>query len=292
MNIDQPPSQLRLALPKGRMHQSLVQLLADAGITLSTSSRGYRPRVSLAGVEAKILKPQNIIEMLHAGTRDVGFAGADWAAELRADLVEVLDTGLDAVRLVVAAPSAVLDSSGWLPARALVVASEYQNIAAEWIERRGRKDKFIRSYGATEVFPPEDADCILDVAASGATLEANGLIICDEVMRSSTRLYASRAAFEDPGRRQRIEELALLLRSVMEARLRVMLELNAPESRLAAIIEVLPCMRQPTLSRLAGDAGYAVKSAVPRDSLPTLIPLLKGRGGTDIVISPIAQVVA
>ncbi|MBX3408845.1 MAG: ATP phosphoribosyltransferase [Phycisphaeraceae bacterium] len=292
MNTVQQPALLRIALPKGRMNAEIVRLLAEAGVSLSTSSRGYRPRVSLRAVEAKILKPQNIIEMLHAGTRDVGFAGADWAAELRADLVEVMDTGLDAVRLVVAAPGELLSREGRLPDRSLVVASEYQTLSAQWIARRGKGDRFIRSYGATEVFPPEDADCIIDVAASGATLEANGLVICDEVMRSSTRLYASRAAWDDPARRRRIEEVSLLLRSVLEARRRVMLELNAPEARLAAIVEVLPCMRQPTLSRLAGDAGFAVKSAVPREALPTLIPLLKERGGTDIVISPIAQVVA
>lgn len=282
---------LHLALPKGRMHDGIMKLFTEAGIRLGVASRGYRPTISLPRVETKILKPQNIIEMLDSGTRDVGFAGADWASELDANLVEVLDTGLDSVRLVAAAPSTIA-INGTLPNRPLTIASEYTRLSAQFIAQRGCGDRFVRSYGATEVFPPEDADCIIDVAASGATLEANNLIICGTVMTSSTRMYASTKAMEDPAKRTRIEDLAMLLQSVLEARKRVMLELNAPTEFLEAIVAVLPCMRQPTLSKLAGDAGYAVKSAVPRDSLPTLIPLLKAKGGSDIVISPISQVVA
>lgn len=282
---------LRLALPKGRMQEGVFRLLGDAGIRVSLSSRGYRPSVSLPGFEAKILKPQNIIEMLDSGTRDLGFAGADWVRELRADLVEVLDTGLDAVRLVAAAPPEVL-VGGRLPARPLAIASEYARLAGEFIDARAQGDRFVRSFGATEVFPPEDADCVIDIAASGATLEANNLRVCDELMISSTRLYASRDAMRDPVRRRSIDDFAMLVRSVLEARRRVMLELNAPAASLDAIIAALPCMRQPTLSRLAGDAGFAVKSAVPRETLPGLIPLLKQLGGCDIVISPLSQVVA
>jgi ATP phosphoribosyltransferase len=285
-----PTSVLRLGLPKGRMYPAVIALLADAGIHLSASTRGYRPSVSLPHVEAKILKPQNIVEMLHAGTRDVGLAGADWVAELEADAVEVLDTGLDPVRIVAAAPRGLLNG-GRLPDRPLRIASEFERLAKQWMRTAGLSGSFIRSYGATEVFPPEDADCIVDVTASGATLEANGLEVVGELMRSSTRLYASPAAMKDPDRRRAIEDLALVLRSVLEARRRVMLEVNVPREFLAAVIEILPCMREPTISTLHGDAGYAVKAAVPRDRLPMLIPAIKSRGGSDLVISPIGQVV-
>ncbi len=281
---------LKLALPKGRMHDGVVRLLSDAGITVSASARGYRPRVSLEGVEAKILKPQAIIEMLASGTRDVGFAGADWVCELQADLIEVLDTGMDRVRLVAAAPRELLVDGG-LPARPLVVTSEMQRLTAQWIATRGLDATFVRSWGATEVLPPDDADCIVDIAASGATLEANGLVIVDELLTSSTRLYASRAAWENPEKRARIEGLGLVLLSVLEARRRVMLEVNVAPAKLEDVYKVLPCTREPTISQSHGDAGYAVKAAVPRDDLPRLIPLIKSRGGTDLVISPIAQVV-
>lgn len=284
------PAALHLALPKGRMNQGVLALLADAGIKVSVSDRGYRPQVSLAGIQAKLLKPQNILEMLALGTRDAGFAGADWVAELGTDVVEVMDTQLDVVRVVAAAPRQLLEG-GKLPARPLVVVSEYVRLAQQWIARRGMGDKFVRSYGATEVFPPEDADVIIDVTATGATLEANGLVIVEDVLSSSTRLFASRQAWGDAAKRQRISDIALLLSSVLAARRRVMLEVNVAEGDLEAVIAVLPCMKRPTVSRLAGPDGYAVKAAVPRDQLATLIPLLKARGGTDVVISPISQVV-
>src|SRR5438874_2125081 len=157
---------LRLGLPKGRMEQGVLTLLSDAGIRIRPGARGYRPDVSLPDTEAKTLKPQNIVEMLALGSRDLGFVGADWVAELEANVVEVLDTGLDPVQVVAAAPKTLL-VEGRLPARAIVVASEYERLARRWIAARGLSAEFVRSYGATEVFPPEDADVIVDNTATG-----------------------------------------------------------------------------------------------------------------------------
>ncbi len=298
--ITAPPNSLKLGLPKGRMQQGVLTLLAEAGIKVTASDRGYRPQVSLAGVEAKLLKPQNILEMLSVGTRDLGFAGSDWVAELGVDVIEVLDTHLDTVRVVAAAPNGLFEANR-LPSRPLVVVSEYQRLAKAWIDQRAMGDRFVRSYGATEVFPPEDADVIIDVTATGATLVANGLTIVQDVMKSSTRLFASRQAMADPAKRARIDDIALLLSSVLEARKRVMLEVNVSEACLAAVVAVLPCMKRPTVSRLASihadgrqsesEAAYAVKAAILRDQLAVVIPLLKAKGGTDVVISPISQVV-
>jgi ATP phosphoribosyltransferase len=286
-----PPAALvRLGLPKGRMQQGMLELLASAGIKVGATERGYRPTVSLPGFEAKILKPQNIIEMLHHGSRDVGFAGADWVQELDARLVELLDTGLDPVRLVAAAPHALLEN-GRLPARRLVVASEYTALTRRWVETQGIDAVIVRSYGATEVFPPEDADLIVDNTASGSTLRANGLAIVGELLLSSTRLYANPRALEDPAKHERISAMVLLLRSVLEARRRVMLEVNVDDAHLEAVVKILPCMREPTIARLHGEAGYAVKSAVPRADLPSLIPRLKAAGGTDIVVMNLDQIV-
>jgi len=280
----------RLGLPKGRMEQGVLTLLADAGIRVRPGARGYRPDVTLPGAEAKLLKPQNIVEMLALGSRDVGFAGADWVAELEADVIELLDTGLDPVQLVAAAPVAVLEG-GQLPQRRLIVASEYERLTQGWIGAKGLCAEFVRSYGATEVFPPEDADVIVDNTATGATLEANGLAIVDVLMRSSTRLYAHRAALDEPVRRRFIDDLVLLINSVLEARRRVMLEVNASAACLDAVVAVLPSMRQATVSRLFGDTGYAVKAAVPRELLPQVIPAVKAAGGTDVVVSTLSQIV-
>ena len=283
------PSVLRLGLPKGRMQEGVFQLLADAGIRVRDSGRGYRTELSLPGFETKILKPQNMVEMLHLGSRDLGFAGADWVAELGAEVIEVLDTELDSVRLVVAAPSSLL-IDGRLPERNLIVASEYERIASSWVRKRGIDATVVRSYGATEVFPPEDADCIVDNTATGSTLRSNGLEIVEEIMSSSTRLYANPRALEGP-RSAAVRHFVLLLTSVLEARRRVMLEVNVHESCLEAVVDMLPCMRQPTVAPLHGHAGFAVKAAVPRADLPRIIPAIKARGGTDIVVTELAQIV-
>jgi len=284
------PSTVHLALPKGRMQDNVMSLLRDAGVRVTFDRRGYRPTVSLDGVETKILKPQNIVEMLHVGSRDVGFAGADWVAEKDADLVEMLDCGLDPVRIVAAAEPAFLVDGKPRPGD-FVVATEYQRLTQQWIARCGYAGHVVRSYGATEVFPPEDADCIVDNTATGATLKANGLAIFDELMRSSTRLYAHPRALDDPAKRERIEHFCLLVRSVLDARRRVMIEVNVGNDALERLIEVIPCMREPTVSPLHGDAGFAVRAAVPRDDLPNLIKLIRERGGTDVVVSSIAQIV-
>src|SRR5438034_4032885 len=174
------------------------------------------------------------------------------------------DTGLDPVQVVAAAPKTLL-VEGRLPARRLVVASEYERLAERWIAHSGLSAECVRSYGATEVFPPEDADVIVDNTATGATLEANGLVVVDELMRSSTRLYANPAALEDPARRRRVDDLVMLLDSVLVARRRVMLEVNASAECLEAVVAVLPSMRQATVAPLYGNGGYAVKAAVPRE---------------------------
>ena len=281
---------IHLALPKGRMMNGVVTLLADAGIRVSTDRRGYRPVLSVPGFETKLLKPQNILEMLSRGSRDLGFAGADWVSELELDLVELLDTRLDPVKIVAAAPATLLED-GELPKRPLVVATEYMGLAKRWVEKRGLDARLVRTYGATEVFPPEDADVILDNSATGSTLIANGLVIVDEVLTSSTRLYTHAKVLENDEKRERIERFVLLIKSVFEARDRVMIDVNVEAENLDAVIKVLPCMREPTIANLYGQSGFAIKAAVPRDMLPELLPLLKASGGMDIAVSALVQLV-
>ena len=281
---------LRLALPKGRMQDAVIVLLADAGIRVTPTARGYRPAVSLPDCEAKILKHQNIVEMLELGSRDVGFAGADWVEELGVEVMELLDTGLDPVSVVAAAPRGLFDRLDEVR-RPLVVASEYETLTKAWIAQRGLDAEFVQSFGATEVFPPEDADVIVDNTATGSTLRANDLEIVDTVITSSTRLYASPQAMENAVKRERIEDLRLLLGSVLDARRRVMVEVNAPEDRLEEVVSLLPCMREATVAPLFGNSGYAVKAAVLRDELPKIIPAIKAAGGSDVVVTSISQIV-
>ncbi len=290
MAPQQSVNTIRFAIPKGRMYDGVAKLMGEAGIKIRTSSRDYRPSISLPGFDVKILKPRAIIEMLDLGARDLGFAGADWVAEDNADLVELLDTGLDRVRLVAAVPERSNEDE-LLNRPGAIVASEYVNITQRWIDKKGYNAKLIRSYGATEVLPPEDADCIIDNTATGSTLDANNLRIIDELMISTTRVYASKAAMENPAKSEQIERFVLLVRSVLEARKRVMLELNVSSEDLEAVIEVLPCMRQPTVAPMHNSNGFAVKVAVLREQLTQVIPLIKARGGSDIIVTQPGQIV-
>jgi len=290
MPLSTNQSTLHLAIPKGRIQAGVIDLLGAAGLELRSGPRGYRPVPSVPGYEVKLLKPQTIVEMLAAGSRDVGFTGADWVAETDADLIELFDTGLDPVQMVVAAPEMVLENGG-LPQRSLVIASEYPRLTKRWIDQQGLNATFVRSYGATEVFPPEDADVIVDITATGETLTANGLVIVEEILSSSTRLYASAVAMDTPSKKIAIEALVLGVRSVVEARTRAMVELNVAEDELEPVIDILPCMREPTIAYLHGGAALSVKAAVPRRDLALLIPALKERGATDIVVTQLEQIV-
>ncbi|MFT5424700.1 MAG: ATP phosphoribosyltransferase [Phycisphaerales bacterium] len=286
---NKPATAMKLALPKGRMAQGVNALLDEAGMSVRGTSRDYRPSIGFDGISVKILKPRAIVEMLADGTRDLGFAGTDWVIESGADLVELLDTGLDRVRLVAAAPSAIL-INGRLPDRPLMIASEYLSLTRDWIKKTGLDATLRRSYGATEVLPPDDADCIVDNTATGSTLEANRLEIIDDLMVSSTRLYASQSAMNDPAKRSMIELFVVLIDSVLEARRRVMVEFNVSADSLEKVIACLPCMREPTVSPLHGSGGFAVKSAVPKARLTAVIPEIRAFGGTDIVVSKPQQI--
>ena len=290
MSPTETPDTCRLALPKGRMQGGVTQLLADARIDVQVGARGYRPTLSLPGFDAKLLKPQNIVEMLHVGSRDVGFAGADWVQELGAELVELLDTGLDPVRIVAAAPADVAERLG-REDRRWVVVSEYERLTRDWIADQGLDAAFVRAFGATEAFPPDDADLIVDNTATGSTLAAHGLQVVDEVMRSSTRLYANPRSLERPAVRERVDQLVLLLRSVLDARSRVVLEVNVGPDQLAAVCDALPAMREPPIAHLHEGRGFAVKAAVLRSELPDLMPRLKARGASDILVTSPSQIV-
>jgi len=282
---------LALAIPKGRMWPDLDALLTEAGLRVSLSGRAYRPSCAVSWLNAKVLKPQSIVEMLDVGSRDLGVTGADWVQELNADVVEVLDLELDPVRIVAAAPTSFL-VDGQLPQRPMRVASEYLELTQRWVRSKGLDARILRSFGATEVLPPEDADVIVDNTATGSTLAANQLAIVDELMTSSTRLYASKKAWDDEGKRKSIAHVALLLRSVLDARKRVVLEVNVADDALERVVAAIPAMRQPTVARLADDAGFAVKAAVLRGDVPQVVQALKAAGGTDLLVSKPSQIIA
>jgi ATP phosphoribosyltransferase len=280
--------ELSLALPKGRIAPEVERLLAEAGWAITGSERDYRPRCAQERVVVKRMKSQNIPQLLQEGRHDIGFAGWDWALETDAEVDEVMDLATNPVRIVAAAPRATADA--WpVTDRRLVIATEYVGLAERWAAEQGVEATIIRTFGATEVFPPEDADLIIDNSATGGTLRENGLVEIDVLLRSSTRLFARPGLRAEPERWARVQDLCLLLRASLDARGRVMLECNVSDELLNVVIERLPCMRAPTVSQLWGEAGHAVKAAVPRDQVPALLPDLRRLGATDIIVSSLER---
>lgn len=285
------PGILKVCLPKGRIFEKVHALLTDCGLAIRMPERGYRPESSDPRLAIKILKAQNVAALVGLGSHDLGFTGLDWVAETGADVVELMDFGFDPVRIVAAAPEHC-DEAELLARPNLVVVSEYEQLTRRWLQQRGATFHFMRSYGATEVFPPEDADLIVDNTSSGKTLAENHLRILDTLLRSTTRLVAHPRALENPEKRLVIEELQLLMKAVLDGRERVLLEMNIDQARLDLLVASLPAMKSPTIAQLYGGHAYAVKVAVPLQQVARLLPELKRLGATDILETPIRKVVA
>ena len=279
---------LKVLIPKGRIYDNVARLFAEAGFPIALADRTYRPSLGADWIDAKIMKPQNVGELLELGSHDIGFTGIDWIRESGADVEEIMDLGFDRVSIVAAVPRDYNEAK--LKSKKLVVATEYVNLAETWLKSSGYQYRILRTYGATEVFPPDDADMIIDNTSSGKTLRDNGLKIIGTLLESSTRFVVSRPVLADTQKRSRIEELAMLFRSVLDGRDRVMLEMNIPKDCFEELAS-LPAMRSPTVSPLYGDAGYAVKIAVKKYEVPEIIPKLKKLGALDIVEYDLRKVV-
>jgi ATP phosphoribosyltransferase len=282
-------SKLRILIPKGRIYENVAFLFAEAGFPVSLSDRTYRPSLGTDWLEAKIMKPQSVGELLELGSHDAGFTGIDWIKESGADVEEIIDLGFDRVSIVAAVPVDYDETA--LRSKKIVAATEYVNLSEAWLKMSGYQYRILRTFGATEVFPPDDADMIIDNTSSGKTIRDNGLKIIGTLLESSTRFVASRVAMADKEKRRWIEELAMLFKAVLDGRERVMLEMNVPEDCFEEIIDGLPSMRSPTISPLYGDGGFAVKIAVKKKDAPDLIPKLKSLGALDIVEYDLRKVV-
>ncbi len=280
-------NKLRLVIPKGRIYENVVELLSEAGISLRVGERSYRPFVSDPSIDVKIMKPQNIPELVALGSYDAGFTGYDWVVETQARVVEIMDLGLDPVEIVVAIPKNL--KKGDLHKKRIIVASEYEKIARDFLKKEGYDHVFLRSYGATEVFPPEDADMIIDNTSTGTTLREHDLEVTASILKSSTRFIANEDALNSK-KGEKIEEMKMLFQAILDARERVMLEMNVPKEKLEEIVGMLPSMRSPTVSSLYNE-GYAIKVAVKKSEVQNLIPKLKKFGATDIVEYELKKVV-
>lgn len=289
---EDPSRLLKMTIPTGRIQEKVLNLLKQIGVSITTNGRSYRPACNGSGMQVKLLKAQNIPNLIGLARHDCGFSGGDWIAEQQADVVELLDLKYDPVKIVAAMPEelACLGRQEWSK-RPLIIASEYRRLTSQYIEKNGLKAVYLQAFGATEALPPEDADMIIDNTATGATLMANRLVIVDELMTSTTRFICNRAALEDASKRRRLEELVMLMQSAIRAKEKVLLEMNVGNEDFERLVANIPCMRAPTISQLHNAQGYAIKIAVPASEVPLLIPKLVALGARDILEYKLEKIV-
>ncbi len=278
---------LRILLAKGRIYESVYSLLSDVGISIHLPDRTYFPTTNQDDLAFQVVKPQITSALLAGNKADIGFSGKDWVYEngVEDKVEEIMDLGFDPVRIVAAIPNTV-DYDGLLK-NPVTIATEYQNLSRKWISEKKIDGTIFRTWGTSEGFVRDSEDSLaqvlIDNTSTGSSLRANNLKIVDTLMTSSTRLYASKEAMKNPEKRQKIMELKMLFESVLNARSRVMLEMNVAKDKFDALIKGIPSMKSPTVSPLFGDDGYAVKIAVKKSEVPTLLPKLQSLGATDIL---------
>jgi ATP phosphoribosyltransferase len=288
---------LKLVLPKGSLERATLELFeaADLGVQRS-STVDYKatiddPRIA----EVRILRPQEIPRYVAEGLFDLGITGRDWIEETGAEVVSLGELGYskatsNPIKVVVAvAADDPAERVEDLP-RGLRVSTEYPELTRRFFAARGIDARITLSYGASEAKIPDIADAIVDITETGRALRAAGLRILDTILVSRTEVVAHPAAHADPDKRHAMEQLMVLLHGTLEARGKVLVKLNVSEARYAQVLALVPSMKSPTVSPLAG-GGYAVETVVPKSQINVLIPALKDAGATDLLELPLSKIV-
>ncbi|PSR01042.1 MAG: ATP phosphoribosyltransferase [Bacteroidetes bacterium QS_8_68_28] len=286
---DEAAQPLRLGLPKGSLQDSTFELLHRAGYDFSVSSRSYFPSIDDEALEAMLVRAQEMARYVEDGTFDAGITGKDWIMETGSDeVIEVADLvyskrSMRPVRWVLAVPErSSIDSVKDLDGKK--VATEVTNLTRKWLAEHDVEAQVEFSWGATEAKCPELVDAIVEVTETGSTLRANGLRIAEVLMKSNTKLIANREAWNDDGKRRRIENLAMLIEGAIRSESRKGLKLNARRDDARDIIDLLPALRMPTVSSLAlGDDWVAIETVIEEKDVRGLLPKLKRAGAEGII---------
>jgi ATP phosphoribosyltransferase len=289
---------LRLVIPKGSLEQQTLRLLEEADLRVRRGSdRDYHGSIDDERIErVSLLRPQEIPVYVQDGLFDLGITGQDWLAETGAD-VEVLaslsyaksGTG-HGTKVVLAVPADHPANGAKEIPPGSRISTEFERLTKRYFEELGIDVRVVWSFGATEAKVPEIVDAIVDITETGSTLRAHGMKIIETLMTSEPVLIANREAAADPARRRAMDDLVTLLLGALRAEGRVLIKLNVAEADLAAVLEIVPSMKSPTVSSLQA-GGYAVETVVEKRLINTLIPQLKARGATDILELPISKIV-
>jgi ATP phosphoribosyltransferase len=286
---------LRLAIPAGSLQEATVTLFRKAGYNLSSERRSYYLNVDDPEIVCTLIRAQEIPRYVQDGLMDAGLTGRDWILENRASIVEVAEllyskASRAPVRWVLAVPE---DS----PVRSLRdlegkrIATEVVHITEQYLAEHGVQASVEFSWGATEAKPPELADAIVDVTETGSSLRANNLRVIETLLESTPRFIASHAAWEDPWRRRKIEDMVLMLSGVLSAEGKVGLMLNVRRAELEGVIAILPALKNPTVSSLADPEWVAINTIVNESVVREIIPRLKDAGAQGIVEYPLNKII-
>jgi ATP phosphoribosyltransferase len=288
------PKVLRLGIPKGSLQDSTVDLFLKAGYRISINERSYFPTIDDPLIEVVMFRAQEMSRYVEENVIDVGLTGYDWIQENGSDVVEVSELVYSKAtsrpaKWVLAVPN---ESAITKPEQLEggVIATELVQVTKRYFDEKKIKVRVEYSYGATEV-KARLLDGIVEITETGSSIRANNLRIIDTLMTSTTRLIANKKAWELPNKREKIENISLLLAGAINAREKVGLKLNAPKANLEAILKILPAEKSPTVSSLADGQWVAVEVIVEEKSERELIPQLKRAGATGLISYPLNKVI-
>jgi ATP phosphoribosyltransferase len=292
-------------------------MLERAGYQIGDLKRTYRPSINDPGIELKVLRPQEIPTFVSEGVQDIGISGKDWVAENRADVEVLLDLEYSRVRLVVAVPKAWTDVDSLsdllrkkiASGETLRISSEYLNAAKDHLKanpvyreaygdaepmvvspwwRIGENDRvaIYLSFGATEAKPPEDADAIIEVVDTGASLEQNSLKIIEKVMDTSALLIANRRALEDPLKKEKIMDILTLLKGAVDGSKKLHVFANVKKTNLEELLMKLPALKRPTISDLSDPEWCAINTVIDKKKFLEILPILRSLAQGLVVHEP------
>jgi len=308
---------VRFAIPKGHLAEATFRTLERAGYIISGTERTYRPTINDPRIDLKILRPQEIPIFVSEGLQDVGITGLDWIKETHAEVEVLVDLEYSRAKLVVAVPksfTAINSLSDLLEqfirqGGILKISTEYLNLSAEYLKanpvyqgafgdtdpvtvtpwwRRGENQKvnIYLSFGATEAKPPEDADAIVEVAETGASLEQNDLKVIETIMESTAVLIGNKDSIGDEAKREKIYDILTLLKGVIDARKKLHIFVNVSKENLSELLKMLPALKGPTVSPLSDRNWYSVNTIIEKERFLQLIPTLRKLAQGLVVYEP------
>ena len=286
---------LKLGIPAGSLQEATADLFRKAGYKITFASRSYYPTIDDPEVQCTLIRAQEMPRYVQDGSLDCGLTGYDWILENDAKVKEVAELVFSKVsrrpvRWVLAVPNdspvrAVQDLQGKR------IATEVVGLTTRWLAQQGVTAHVEFSWGATEVKPPRLADAIVEVTETGGSLRANNLRIVCDLLQSTTRFISNERSYEDPWKRQKMDDLVLMLQGAMAAEGRVGLMMNVKKADLEAVIGILPALQKPTVSSLTDAEWVAVNTIIDESIVRHIVPRLKAAGATGIVEYPLNKII-